>query len=100
MLLKLSCGRALPRPTRSGEPRGASKVSCPSVEASELDLCALSRVKRRLNARPTEEERFVALVTLGVSSLSAIGVTILVIAILYLEEGTADNLSLDGLSLL
>ena len=84
MLDKDNFGGVLPRPPLWAEPSGASEtlVSGPSTEASEKDLCALlfsaEPEKRRLNARPTEEERLEAPRTLGVSSCWAFGVTFVI----------------------
>ena len=84
MLDRRGFGGVLPRPSRWVEPSGASEtvVSGPKTEASEVDLCALplsaELEKRRLNARPTEEDRFEASRTMGVSSCWACGVTFVI----------------------
>ena len=84
MLDKESFGGVLPRPPRWAGPSGASEtvVSGPKTEASEKDLRALffpaELEKRRLNARPTEEDRLEASRTLGVSSCWAFGVTFVI----------------------
>ena len=65
-------GGVLPR-TPARRARTSSEVSSPKTETgevSEADLCALlgDLENKRLNARPTEDERFVAFVTFRVSS--------------------------------
>ena len=68
-------GGVRPRTTPPSDPWEDPGLGGPRAEASEVDLCAVfsggDREKRRVKARPTEEERLVAPETVRVSAFWA-----------------------------